>query len=70
MECSGVTLAKSHLEGLGAFAKKNFTPGEIIEEGVARVLTNVDGHENPILFTWSDDIPNHKWAILSGCAHF
>ena len=70
MECSGVTLAKSHLEGLGAFAKKNFTPGEIIEEGVARVLTNVDGHENPILFTWSDDIPNHKWTILSGCSHF
>jgi hypothetical protein len=60
MECSGVTLAKSHLEGL----KKNFTPGEIIEEGVARVLTNVDGHENPILFTWNDDIPNHKCASL------
>jgi hypothetical protein len=28
MECSGVTLAKSHLDGLGAFAKiKKFTTG-------------------------------------------
>lgn len=70
MNCSQVTLSTSHLQGLGAFAKCDFKEGEMVEYGVARVLTNVDGHENPILFTWSDKNPNKKWAILSGCAHF
>jgi hypothetical protein len=51
--------------GLGVFAKQNFKVGEIIETGLMYRLTNVDGNENPHLFTWSDD--RKIWAAGSGC---
>lgn len=71
IKCNHLVLTKSKLcEGNGVFADKDFLEGDIIESGIARVLTNVDGHENPNLFTWSDANPNTKWALLSGYAHF
>ena len=71
MDCSNISIKESSCcEGLGVFAKNDFLKGDMIEYGIARVLTNVDGNENPHLFTWSDEIPNTKWAILTGCAFF
>lgn len=71
VKCSNLILSKSKLcDGYGVFADKDFLKGEYIELGIARILINVDGHENPHLFTWSDEIPNKKWALLSGYAHF
>ena len=57
-------------DGYGAFARNNIKQGELIESGIARVLTNCNGHENPVVFTWSNDIPNTTWAMASGCAPF
>jgi hypothetical protein len=55
----------------GAFAGKFFKKDEIIEIGVVRVLPDsFDGNESPYVFTWSDTIPNKRWAIASGCATF
>jgi hypothetical protein len=52
MDCHKVFLNKSQIcQGLGAFANQNITNGDLIEYGVARVLTNVDGHENPIFIS-------------------
>ena len=51
--------------GLGVFANKDFNKGEIIEKGLMYRLVNVDGNENPHLFTWSDD--RTVWAGGSGC---
>ena len=71
IKCDNLLLSKSRLcDGNGVFAEKDFDKDDIIELGIARVLNNVDGHENPHLFTWSDEIPNNKWALLSGYAHF
>lgn len=49
--------------------------GELVEMGIMRRLSNnenkaFNGMKNPFVFTWSDDIPNHTWAIASGCATF
>jgi len=55
----------------GAFAKKEFKKGELVEYGIVRVLpTGFNGHESPHVFTWSDDLPNTIWAMASGCATF
>jgi hypothetical protein len=72
VKCDSVYVASSTLvEGeLGVFAAHAFDVGDVIETGLARVLTNVDGHENSHLFTWSDDVPNTTWAITSGCAPY
>ena len=71
MDWHKVFLNESQIcQGLGAFANQNINNGDLIEYGVARVLNNVDGHENPILFHRSDTIPNQNWALLFGCAHF
>ena len=40
-----------------------------MEYGIARVVP-FDGNKNTHLFTWSDEIPNTTWAILSGVAMF
>lgn len=69
VDCSRVYLAQSGVcPGLGAFAKTSFGKGEVVEKGIARVLTGCDGHQNPHLFTWSDGVPNTTWAVLTGCA--
>ena len=64
INCSKVYVDKSNF-GLGVFAKQNFKVGEIIETGLMYRLVNVDGNENPHLFTWSDD--RSVWAAGSGC---
>ena len=53
-----------------AFATTAIKAGELVEKGIVRVLTNVDGNENPYVFTWSDTIPNTTWACGSGCSTF
>ena len=69
--CNNVYINKSTVcDGFGAFAGCDFLQGDTIEYGLAKVLTNCNGHENPVLFTWSDDIPNKTWASTSGCASY
>lgn len=50
--------------GLGVFSKENLKEGEIIENGLVTILKNVDGNENPHLFTWSND--RTVWGSGSG----
>lgn len=67
IECSNVYVKKG-IHGYGVFAKIDFKPGDIIEKGIMYRLVNVDGNENPHLFTWSDD--KTIWAGASGCIPF
>jgi SET domain-containing protein len=64
VDCSNVYIDKSKY-GLGVFARRDFKKDEIIEFGLMYRLKNVDGNENPHLFTWSDD--RTVWAGASGC---
>lgn len=64
VNCSKVYVSKSQY-GLGVFARQAIKAGEIIETGLMVRLVNVDGNENPHLFTWSDD--RKTWASGSGC---
>jgi hypothetical protein len=55
----------------GAFARKDFKEGELIEKGVMRRLPDgFDGNKCPYIFTWSNERPNHVWAMGSGCSAF
>lgn len=54
--------------GYGAFAKQDIKKGEIVETCIMCRLVNVDGNENPHLFTWSDD--RKVWAAATGCLPF
>lgn len=56
--------------GMGAYSAVNIKSGDIIETGIVRILNDIDGNENPHVFTWSDEYPCTKWAIASGCATF
>lgn len=69
VECSKVTVKQSYLinGGLGAFASEKIKEGELIENGVVRII-DFDGNKNPYVFTWSED--KTKWAFASGCATF
>ena len=67
VDCSKVHV-KNGKYGYGAFAAVDCKKGEIIETGVMMRLKNVDGNENPHLFTWSDD--RKVWASGSGCLPF
>jgi SET domain-containing protein len=64
VNCSKVYVSKSQY-GLGVFARNPIKSGEVIETGLMIRLVNVDGNENPHLFTWSDD--RLTWASGSGC---
>jgi SET domain-containing protein len=68
VNCSKVYVAPSKLGGCGVFAKNNYKKGELLETGLMMVLNNVDGNENPHLFTWSDD--RKTWAAGSGSIPF
>jgi len=65
IDCSKVYVKESQIHGLGVFAKQDFKEGDIIEIGLMYRIQNVDGNENPHLFTWSDD--RTVWAGASGC---
>jgi hypothetical protein len=67
VDCSKVYVAES-VFGYGVYAKNDFKEGDIIETGIMYPLYNVDGNENPHLFTWSDD--RMKWVGGSGCLPF
>lgn len=67
IDCSNVYVKKG-CNGYGVFAKKDFKSGDMIEKGIMYRLVNVDGNENPHLFTWSDD--KKTWAGGSGCLPF
>ena len=80
VDCSNVYVSVSNFSSennqfMGAFSKKKIMNGELVEMGIMRRLSNnenkaFNGMKNPFVFTWSDDIPNHTWAIASGCATF
>ena len=42
--------------------------GEMVEYGLARKLTDINGHQNQYIFTWSED--RTVWALCSGAATF
>jgi len=67
IDCSRVYVDKSD-HGFGVFADTDFKKGEIIEVGIMYRLKNVNGNENPHLFTWSDD--RETWSGGSGCLPF
>ena len=69
IECSKVSVRQSNIKnaGLGAFANTFIKKDEIVEYGLVR-LVDCDGHNNPYLFTWSED--KTKWGYASGCATF
>ncbi len=67
VNCSKVKVEKGKY-GWGVFARDNYAQGEILETGLMTRLVNVNGHENPHLFTWSDD--RTIWASASGCIPF
>jgi hypothetical protein len=67
VNCSKVYVDNSQY-GYGVFAKQDIAQGEIIETGLMMRMCNVDGNENPHLFTWSDD--RQTWAAGSGCLPF
>jgi endonuclease YncB( thermonuclease family) len=73
IKCDELVLLKSAMcddGGYGVFSNKGYDATEVIETGVANVLTGVDGNANPHLFTWSDALPNTTWAALSGFAFY
>lgn len=70
VNCDKVTIHKDSHGGMGAFASSHISKGELVEDGIVRRLNNCDGHENPHLFTWSNERPNTIWALVSGKAAF
>ena len=71
VDCSRVHVFNDAYGGAGAFAAVDIAKGELVEKGIVRVLTNVDGHENPYVFTWSDKgAENTTWAVGSGASTF
>mmetsp|Transcript_33650 Transcript_33650/g.71811 ORF Transcript_33650/g.71811 Transcript_33650/m.71811 type:complete len:156 (-) Transcript_33650:379-846(-) len=70
VDCSKVEVHADEYGGAGAFAACDIRQGQEVERGIVRVLTNVDGNENPYVFTWSDEIPNVTWATGSGASTF
>ncbi|KAJ1428366.1 hypothetical protein B484DRAFT_417683 [Ochromonadaceae sp. CCMP2298] len=52
----------------GAYAACSISRGDIVEYGIIRRLKNVDGDENPFVFSWSED--GTVWATGSGCSSF
>lgn len=67
VDCSGVYVKKGQ-HGYGVYAARDFKAGEVVELGIMTRMVNVDGNENPHLFTWSDD--RTVWAAASGCIPF
>lgn len=71
VDCSNVYVNTSSIVRspycAGAFAKRPFRKGEVVEVGIVRTV-ECNGHKNPYLFTWSED--RTRWALASGCATF
>lgn len=67
VKCDKVYVDKCEY-GYGVFAKDDIKEGDVVEKGLMYRLINVDGNENPHLFTWSND--KSVWAGGSGCLPF
>ena len=67
VDCARVRVFENQF-GAGAYAAQDIAKGELVESGIVRVLTDVDGNVNPYVFTWSDEVPNTTWAIGSGAS--
>ena len=67
IDCSKVYIDKSKY-GLGVFANRDIEVGEVVEKGIMTPLINIDGNENPHVFTWSED--RTRWAVGSGLLPF
>ena len=65
IECSKVYVSNSKInpDFDGAIAKQNITKDEVIEIGIVRIV-DIDGNNNPYLFTWSDNIPNENGQLF------
>ena len=59
---------KKTQHGWGVFTNKFIPANFLIERAIMYKLVNVDGNENPHLFTWSDD--RKTWAGGSGFTPF
>lgn len=70
VDCSRVEVKPDAHGGAGAYATVDIAAGDVVETGIVRVLTEVDGNVNPYVFTWSDERPNKVWASGSGCSMF
>ncbi len=64
---SGLYMKKGDF-GWGVYTKNKILKGRLIERAIMYRLNNVDGNENPHLFTWSDD--RKTWAGGSGFTPF
>eukprot|EP01048_Picozoa_sp_COSAG05_P014691 COSAG05_NODE_1687_length_4280_cov_15.580244_2_plen_135_part_00 len=47
VDCSKVFVKNDAYGGAGAFAACDIAKGDMVEKGIVRVLTNIDGNENP-----------------------
>jgi len=54
--------------GWGVFTNLPINKGDLIEKAIMYRIYNVDGNENPHLFTWSDD--RKVWAGGTGLTPF
>tara|TARA_S200002703_G_C3788420_1_gene243236 strand:- start:968 stop:1300 length:333 start_codon:yes stop_codon:yes gene_type:complete len=54
--------------GWGVFTNLAINRGDLIEKAIMYRIKNVDGNENPHLFTWSDD--RSVWAGGTGLTPF
>ena len=59
---------KQNEKGWGVYTNSTIKKGELIERAIMYKLINVDGNENPHLFTWSDD--RKTWAGGTGFTPF
>lgn len=59
---------KESENGWGVFTKLPINKGDLIERAIMYPVFNVDGNENPHLFTWSDD--RKSWAGGTGLTPF
>jgi len=80
VDCSKVSIQESTFSTPtnkmdGAFANVDIMKGELVEKGIVRRIGDrdnraIDGMKCPYVFTWSDEVPNHTWALGSGCSTF
>lgn len=59
---------KKTQHGWGVFTKLPISKGDLIEKAIMYQIHNVNGNENPHLFTWSDD--RKTWAGGTGLTPF
>jgi hypothetical protein len=64
MDCSKVLVRG------GAYAACKIHKGDIVEYGIVQRLENIFGHENPSVFSWSEDDRVSVWAMGSGASAF